>query len=111
LKISLQTRVLRAFLASEIYCAASVCVSYLNQIFTKIIEYFSPVEIERKNSSDFANRNVFGLIEHSLNELEKLGEHHNLDLEEICPETLYLYTKIEKIRMRILPLNNQSQVE
>lgn len=98
-------------LASEIYCSASVCVSYLNQIFTKLIEYLSPVEIERKNSSDFANRNVLGLVEHSLNELEKLSEHHDLDLEEIRPETLYLYTKIEKIKTRLLTVENQSQVE
>jgi len=98
-------------LASEIYCATNICVSYLNQIFTKIIEYFSPIEIERKNSSDFANRNVLGLVEHSLNELEKLSEHHNLDLEEVRPETLYLYTKIERIKTRLLHLNNQSEVE
>ena len=98
-------------LASEIYCATNICVSYLNQIFTKIIEYFSPIEIERKNSSDFANRNVLGLVEHSLNELEKLSEHHNLDLEEVRPETLYLYTKIERIKTRLLTVENQSQVE
>ncbi len=98
-------------LASEIYCATNICVSYLNQIFTKIIEYFSPIEIERKNSSDFANRNVLGLVEHSLNELEKLSEHHNLDLKEVRPETLYLYTKIERIKTRLLHLNNQSEVE
>ncbi len=51
------TRLTRV-LASEIYCATNICVSYLNQIFTKIIEYLSPFEIERKNNSDFANRNV-----------------------------------------------------
>ncbi len=101
------TRLTRV-LASEIYCATNICVSYLNQIFTKIIEYFSPFEIERKNSSDFANRNVLGLVEHSLNELEKLSEHHDLNLEEIRPETLYLFTKIERIKARLLPLNNQS---
>ena len=98
-------------LASEIYCGTNICVSYLNQIFTKIIEYLSPAEIERKNSSDFANRNVLRLVEHSLNELEKLSEHHNLDLEEVRPETLYLYTKIERIKTRLLHLNNQSEVE
>lgn len=96
---SLLTRVL----ASEIYCASVVCMSLLNQIFTKIIEYFSPVEVEKKNSADFANRNILGLIEHSISELEKLSEHHGLELERIEPEMLYLFTKIEKIKMRLLP--------
>lgn len=92
-------------LASEIYCATVVCMSYLNQIFTKLIEYFSPVEIEKKNSADFANRNILGLVEHSLTELEKLSLHHELELESIEPEMLYLFTKIEKIKARLLPPN------
>ncbi len=98
-------------LASEIYCAMNVCVSYLNQIFTKIIEYFSPIEIERKNSADFANLNVAGLIEHAVSELENLSEHHDLDLEEIRPETLYLFTKIEQIKARLSLSQNQSPGE
>jgi hypothetical protein len=89
-------------LASEIYCGVNVCMSYLNQTFTKIIEYLSPVEIEKKNSTDFANRNILGLVEHSLAELEKLSEHHDLDLESVEPEMLYLFTKIEKIKTRLL---------
>ena len=99
LENSRSTRVL----ASEIYCAATICVSYLNQIFTKIIEYFSPVEIERKNSADFANRNVLGLVEHALSELEKMSEHHNFDAEAVEPEMLYLFTKIERIKARLSP--------
>lgn len=99
-------------LASEIYCTVNVCMSYLNQTFTKIIEYFSPVEIEKKNSTDFANRNILGLVEHSLAELEKLSEHHALDLESAQPEMLYLFTKIEKIKARLLPPQiNQSSAE
>ncbi len=94
---------LTRILASEIYCAATVCVSYLNQIFTKIIEYFSPVEIERKNSADFANRNVLGLIEHAIAELERLSEHHNFDSEAVEPEMLYLFTKIERIKAQLSP--------
>jgi hypothetical protein len=89
-------------LASEIYCTVVVCMSYLNQIFTKIIEYFSPVEIEKKNSTDFANRNILGLVEHALAELESLSEHHALDSEQARPEMLYLFTKIEKIKARLL---------
>ena len=92
-------------LASEIYCTSVVCMSYLNQIFTKLIEYFSPVEIEKKNSSDFANRNILGLVEHSLAELEKLSLHHDLNLESVEPEMLYLFTKIETIKARLLPPN------
>lgn len=90
-------------LVSEIYCIANVCMSNLNQIFTKLIEYFSPVEIEKKNSTDFANRNILGLVEHSLSELEKITEHHDFDVESVEPEMLYLFTKIEKIRARLQP--------
>lgn len=88
-------------IVSEIYCIANICMSYLNQICTKIIEYFSPVEIERKHSTAFANRNILGLIEHSLLELEKLCEHHDLAQEPVEPDLLYLFTKIETIKARL----------
>lgn len=92
---------LNSVLLSEIYGITNVCLSLLNQIFTKLIEYFSPVEIEKKNSIDFANRNILGLVEHSLAELEKIAEHHELELEIIDPEKLYLFTKIEKIKTKL----------
>jgi len=95
-------------LISEIYCIVNVCMSYLNQIFTKLIEYFSPVEIEKKNSTDFANRNILGLVEHSLSELEKIAQHHDLDVEIIEPEMLYLFTKIEILKGRFLPSGVES---
>lgn len=95
-------------LAGEIYCVAVVCMSYLNQIFTKIIEYFSPVEIEKKNSTEFANRNALGLIEHALSELENLEAHHDTGSEITQTEMLYLFTKIEKIRQRLLPMSAES---
>jgi hypothetical protein len=98
-------------LVSEIYCIANVCMSLLNQIFTKLIEYFSPNEVEKKNSTDFANRNILGLVEHSLSELEKIAEHHDFDIESVEPEMLYLFTKIEKIRARLLPSAIQSNME
>jgi hypothetical protein len=66
-------------------------MSYLNQIFTKLIECFLPNELERNNSSDFANRNIINLLEHSLAELEKLSEHHDLYLKSEQPELLYLF--------------------
>jgi hypothetical protein len=88
-------------LASEIYCLANICMSYLNQIFTKLIEYFSPIEIEKKNSIDFANRNILGLVEHSLSEFENTSLHHKFDFDSIDPEMLYLFTKIEKIEARL----------
>jgi hypothetical protein len=93
-------------ISSEIYCVSVISMSILNQIFTKIIEYFSPVEIERENSTDFANRNILGLIEHSLMELENLSDHHELVPETIDPELLYLFTKIEKIKKRLVPLTD-----
>ena len=91
-------------LASEIYCTSVVCMSYLNQIFTKLIEYFSPVEIEKKNSTDFANRNVIGLIEHALREIENLEAHHDSDSDIANAEMLYLFTKIEKLKQRLVPI-------
>lgn len=90
-----------SILVSEIYCVTNVCLSLLNQIFTKLIEYFSPIEIEKKNSTDFANRNILGLVAHSLSELERIAEHHNLDGEIVEPEMLYLFTKIEKIKAKL----------
>ncbi len=89
-------------LICEIYCLTNVCMSYLNQIFTKLIEYFSPVEIEKKNSTDFANRNILGLVEHSLTELEKITEHHDLTSESVESEMLYLFTKIEILKARLV---------
>lgn len=98
-------------IASEIYCVSVISMSILNQIFTKIIEYFSPTEVERKNSTDFANRNILGLIEHSLSELENLSDHHELVLENDDPEMLYLFTKIEKIKKRLIPISNGQKIE
>jgi hypothetical protein len=100
-------------LISEIYCLTNVCMSYLNQIFTKLIEYFSPIEIEKKNSTDFANRNVLGLVEHSLTEFKKITEHHELEEESIEPEMLYLFTKIEILKERLvlpnIPANSEQK--
>ena len=86
-------------------------MSILNQIFTKIIEYFSPVKVEKENSTDFANRNILGLIEHSLSELENLSDHHGLDSGNTDSELLYLFTKIEKIKKRLLPISNEQKIE
>jgi archaellum component FlaC len=100
-------------LVSEIYCLANICMSYLNQIFTKLIEYFSPVEVEKNNSIDFANRNILGLVGHSLTEFEKTASHHKFDLDSIEPEMLYLFTKIEKLEERLNPSreSTESQAE
>jgi hypothetical protein len=90
-----------SILATEMFCMTNVCVSYLNQIFTKLLEFLSPVELERTNSSTFANHNIQGLIEHSMTDLQALGEHYNSPLSELLPESLFLFTKIEKIRERL----------
>ena len=89
-------------LISEIYCMTNVCMTFLNEIFTRIVEYFSPVPIEKQNSVAFANRNVLVLVEHSLAELKRMSQHYDPELEEIEPELLYIFTKIEKLRRRIL---------
>lgn len=97
-----------SILVSEIYCITNVCLSLLNQIFTRLIEYFSPVEIEKKNSTDFANRNILGLVTHSLSELEKIADHHGLNAENSDPEMLYMFTKIEKLKAKLLSSTIQS---
>ena len=92
-------------LVCELFCMTNVTVSYLNQIFTKVLEFLSPIEIERTRSADFANRNIISLIEHSLLELDKCRGHHNLATNNDTSEVLYLQTKIEKLRERIAAEN------
>ena len=88
-------------LAREIFCMTDVCVSYLNQIFTKLLEFLSPLEIERLKSSDFANRNILALIEHSLSDLEGCAEHHRRNDQQADMESPFFATKLEKIHDRI----------
>lgn len=89
-------------LAREIFCMTDVCVSYLNQIFTKLLEFLSPLEIERLKSADFANRNILALIEHSLSDLDRCTEHHRLDIGHAVLGSTFFATKLEKIHDRIL---------
>lgn len=90
-----------AFLATEVFCMTNICVSLLNQIFTKQLEFLSPVELERTNSTTFSNQNILGLIENSMADLEALGNHYNSSLSNVPPEALFLFTKIEKLRERL----------
>lgn len=92
-------------LVMEIYGLTTVCVTFLNQIFTRLVEYFSPVEIEKKNSVEFANRNVLGLVKHALSELEKIAVHHKSGSDEIETEMLYLFTKLDILKARLLTEN------
>lgn len=96
---------------AEIYGLTSVCVTLLNQIFTRIIEYFSPVEIEKKNSVEFANRNILELVKHSLSELERISSHHQIKDESTETEMLYLFTKIDLLKARLLPQNVETIAE
>ncbi len=50
---------------------------------------------------------IINLLEHSLAELEKLSEHHGLDLKSEQPELLYLFNKIEIIKTPLLSEPNQ----
>ena len=105
-----------AFLATEMFCMTNICVSLLNQIFTKLLEFLSPVELERTNSTTFANQNILGLIENSMADLEALGDHYNSSLSNVPPEALFLFTKIEKLKERLSnsPMSvtrDQSRVE
>jgi hypothetical protein len=69
-------------------------MSYLNQLFTEILEYFTPVEIERNHIADFANRNILGLNELSLFDLVKVSYHHDLEQESSESDLLYFFTKL-----------------
>lgn len=83
---------------AETYCLANVAVSYLNQLFTALKSERNGIENappERKR----ADQNALLLIEHALSELARLAEHHGH--ASIDPETLFLATKIDKLRRRI----------
>lgn len=109
---SLENSRITKILAAEIYCIASISMSYLNQIFTRIIEYFSPAEIERKNSQEIANQNILFLLEHALKELENLAEHYEIETDAATePEMLYLFTKIELVKERLASNNNKAVSE
>lgn len=101
-KTAEQTRQTR-ILTGEIYGVTTACLSYLNRIFTKFVEYFAPTESERQSSAKIADENILALIEHALGELDRLTAHYELDeTEDFVSARLYLATKIEKIKMRLL---------
>lgn len=88
----------------EILAVTSVSMWYLNLTFTKFLEYCSPVDNERAGSAEFANRNLLALFEYTAGELEKLMEHHRFEPHgDRDSETLFIFSKIEKIRASLTP--------
>lgn len=75
----------------------SIAISSLNQIFTKLLEFLSPVEVERKYSVDVANRVMAALIEHSVQELGSCAAYHDLETPNSLPDELYIYSKLERL--------------
>lgn len=82
---------------AEIFCMTSIAISSLNQIFTKLLEFLSPVEVERKYSVDVANRVMAALIEHSVEELKSCAAYHDLETPNSLPDDLYIYSKLERL--------------
>lgn len=84
-------------ITAEIFCMTSIAISSLNQIFTKLLEFLSPVEVERKYSVDVANRVMAALIEHSVQELGSCAAYHDLETPNSLPDELYIYSKLERL--------------
>lgn len=83
---------------AEIFCMTSIAISSLNQIFTKLLEFLSPVEVERKRSVDIANHAMAALIQHSVDDLRRFIAHCGIEQFEYSPDQLYIYSKIEKLK-------------
>lgn len=81
----------------ELYCMLSIAVSSLNQIFAKLLEFLSPIEVERSRSFDVANGAMANLISHSILDLEKCTAFHELGK---CAEP-FIGTKKAKLKERI----------
>lgn len=90
-----------AALNSEVYCMSSITISYLNQIFSKLLEFLSPIKQERETSTEIANGVIATLIIHSMQELAKCTAFHELRSELGSADELYLATKINEIKERI----------
>lgn len=85
-------------ITTEIFCMTSITISSLNQIFTKLLEFLSPIEVERKHSVDIANQAMAALIEHSVDDLHRCNSHHGIEQFERSSDDLYIYSKIEKLK-------------
>jgi len=87
-----------AALTAEIFCMTSIAISSLNQIFTKLLEFLSPVEVERKHSVDMANHAMAALIEHSVADLRKCIAHQGIEHYDRSPDELFIYSKVGKLK-------------
>jgi hypothetical protein len=88
-------------LATEMYSMSSMSVSSLNLIFTKLIEYASPVTDDRKKSVFIASTAMVELIEHAVTDLSKCLLFHEHLGPDVSMERSYLGTKIKVLKQRI----------
>lgn len=88
-------------LANEMYSMSSMSVSSLNLVFTKLIEYASPVTDDRKKSVFIASTAMAELIEHSVTDLKKCLLFHEHLGPDVSLERSYLGTKIKVLKQRI----------
>ena len=88
-------------LATEMYSMSSMSVSSLNLVFTKLIEYTSPVTDDRKKSVFIASTAMAELIEHSVTDLRKCFLFHEHLGRDVSLDRSYLGSKIKVLKKRI----------
>ena len=94
------TAMLRS-LTSEIYSMSSMSVSSLNLLFTKLIEYASPDQNDRKQSVVIASTAMAELIDHAVTDLRRCLLFHKHVGELDAAVRSYLETKIQVLKQRI----------
>ena len=97
---NIETRLQRQnLLGAEMYCMLNVAVSSLNQTFGKMLEFLSPVELERTHSVHVATQIMTALIEHAVEDLKRCRVHYGIIEGE--SSDLYISSKIESLKRRL----------
>lgn len=85
----------------ELYCMLNVAISSLDLTFSKLLEYTSPDDLERKHSRLAADTVMAKLRAHSIRDLARCFSFHNIDLDDDLADELYVATKIKISNERI----------
>ena len=88
-------------LTNEIYSMSSMSISSLNLVFTKLIEYASPVTSDRKQSVVIASTAMAELIGHAVSDLKKCLLFHEHAVGDESTQRSYLESKIPILKQRI----------
>lgn len=79
----------------ELFCMLNVALSSIDFTLSKLVEYISPNEFERKNSRLVADTVNVNLIEYSIRDLARCLSFHNIDFDENLAKELYITTKMK----------------